>query len=163
MGITLLFLSFEGNWPLVKLRLKMWERGWEISLIINLIILDDIPSQSGLFFADIFFTVFTMCSGVVFCRFRLAKWGFSGKYWAKFILETGTASEMSFPTFTKKLLNVFAISVGSESISLSLLICEIVLLVDFLPIVSFRIFQVSLGFFLCSLSLFKNLQLLGSS
>ena len=73
IGITLHCLREEGNFPELRLRLKMWARGSAMAFPTNLTIFVEIPCTSQLSLgANDLMTLIT-CSGVVLVRLRLGK------------------------------------------------------------------------------------------
>jgi hypothetical protein len=86
-------------------------------------------------------------SGVVFWRFIGTILSIIGIYSSGCFCTCGTLSEISFPTRTKKLLNSFEISAGISDGCPFIFIFGIEFSFCFLPISSFKIFQVSFGFF----------------
>ena len=138
-GTVLLVLSLEGNVLLAMLRLKIWARGTQISVItcFNSLIL--IPSRSQLLLDSNVFMSSQSKFGPTSVSTRFSRLGYSGIKSIGSTVVGRTDSEMVLPISVKKLLNSSAMSCGSEICS-PLTESFSIFLLSFLPIVtSFRI------------------------
>jgi hypothetical protein len=109
IGTVLLVLSLEGNVPLAMLRLKIWARGTQISVItcFNSLIL--IPSRSQLFLDLKVFMSSQSRLGPTSVSTRFSRFGYSGINSIGSTEVGRTDSEIVLPISVKKLLNSSAL------------------------------------------------------
>jgi hypothetical protein len=114
IGTVLLVFSLEGNLPLAMIRLKIWARGTQISVITCFNSFIPILSRSQLFLDSKVFISSHKKLGPTSVNTRFSRSGYSG---INSIGSTGvvrTDSEIVLPMSVKKLLNSLAISCGSD-------------------------------------------------